>query len=120
MKALAPYLLVAALILAWTLRGEPLSLGEAVLAVPINYVVLILPLVCWFGIARFIDAPPVVKHAGLVGATASLLGLTIAFECCIDNSNALGWAYYWPTAILGIIVFAWLARIASRGHGENA
>lgn len=120
MKALAPYLLVAALVLAWTLRGEPLSVGDALLAVPINYVVLILPHLCWFGIARFIDAPAAVKHAGLLGATASLVGLTVVLECCIDNSNALGWAYYWPVAVLGIVAFAWLARIAGLGRGRNA
>jgi hypothetical protein len=120
MKALAPYLLVAALILAWTLRGEPLSVGDAVLAVPLNYVVLVLPHLCWFGIARFVDTPPAVKHAGLLGATASLIGLTVAFECCVDNSNALGWAYYWPIAALGIVSFVWLARLAVRGRGKNA
>jgi hypothetical protein len=120
MKALAPYLLVAALVLAWTLRGEPLSVGDAVLAVPINYVVLVLPHVSWFGIARFIDTPPAVTHAGLLGATISLVGLTVAFECCINNDNALGWAYYWPAAVFGIIAFAWLARIAGLGRGKNA
>jgi hypothetical protein len=119
-KMLAPYLLVAALVLAWTLRGEALSVGDAVLAVPINYVVLTLPHLCWFGIARFIDTPPAVKHAGLLGATASLIGLTVTFECCVDNSNGLGWAYYWPIAVLGIIAFAWLARMAGRGRGKSA
>jgi hypothetical protein len=120
MKSLLPYLIIAAVVLAWTLRGEPLSLEEAALAVPVNYALLILPQVCWFGIARFLDAPPAVKHAGLVGATAPLIGLAIVFECCVDNSNGLGWAYYWPAAILGIIAFVWLARRTIESYGKNA
>jgi hypothetical protein len=119
-KSLAPYLLASALVLAWTLRGGALSWDEVALAVPINYVFLVLPQVCWFGIARFIGASAAVKHAGLLGATAPLIGLAIVFECCIDNSSALGWAYYLPAALLGIIVFVCLALIASRVQGKNA
>jgi hypothetical protein len=42
-----------------------------------------------------------VKHAGLAGATVALIGPAIAFECCVDNANGLGWAYYWPAAVAG-------------------
>jgi hypothetical protein len=79
MKSLVPYLVIAAVVLAWTQRGGPLSLEEATLAVPVNYALLILPQVCWFGIARFLDTSPTVKHAGLAGATVPLIGLAIAF-----------------------------------------
>lgn len=120
MRSLAPYLVISALVLAWTLRGGPLSWEEVTRAVPLSYIYFVLPQICWFGIARFMDVSAVVRHAGLLGATAPLVGLTIAFDCCFDNSNALGWLYYWPAALVGIIVLVCGALLVSRVQHKNA
>jgi hypothetical protein len=43
-------------------------------------------------------------HAGYLGATVALLSLHIWFECCENNSSALGWLLYWPFAAILMVV----------------
>jgi hypothetical protein len=88
-RPVAIYFVIPALVLAWLLREDPgtASWSQVVLASVINYLLFALPQLSWLGISRFIEASPVVKHAGFLGATLPLVGLIVAFECCIDNSK---------------------------------
>jgi hypothetical protein len=28
----------------------------------------------------------------------------VQFECCVDNDNALGWLFYWPSALAAMVL----------------
>jgi hypothetical protein len=87
--------------------------------VVINYIPLAIPQIAWLGVASIIKPSVYHWHGVFLGATAALLGLHISFECCVNNSSALGWFWYWPIA-LGAMVLAYLActfyvaRVANR------
>ncbi len=115
-RPVAIYFVIPALVLAWLLREDPGPAGWSQIALlsVVNYLLFALPQLSWLGISRSIEASPVVKHAGFLGATVPLVGLIVAFECCIDNSNGLGWAFYWPLAAAGILLLVWIAAVPSR------
>jgi hypothetical protein len=65
----------------------------------LNYPIVALPQIIWFGLARVMRPSLLHWHALFLAASATLIGLHVAFECCVSNSNALGWLYLYPASV---------------------
>ena len=77
-----------------------------------NYLYYSAPILLWFLVCYIVKPTQGLRHAGYIGGLAPLIYYAILFECCSDNSNALGWLYLWPTTIISmafllISVFLW-------------
>lgn len=116
------YFIFPAIVVALPLRDGVGSVSaiELVVALVMNYVFFALPQISWFVVSRFVQAAPSATHAGYLGASIPLLGLAIAFECCIWNENALGWFYYWPLAGAGMLCLLLIVRIFAGWHRREA
>jgi len=80
--------------------GHPPTASELFQFFIPNYLFFAAPLVVWAVLSKVLKLSTSVSHAGYMGATLALLSLYILFECCVDNSNASGWLYYWPLAAI--------------------
>ena len=87
--------------------GETIPLDKFSLGMFIpNYLVFAAQHILWAITSLLLRPSSPVLHGGYLGATFTLLSLQPWFKCCVDNSNAMGWLYYWPLAIIAIIVCA--------------
>ena len=66
----------------------------------------------WAAASKIFRLTVAVSQAGYLGAMLALLLLLILFNCCADNSNMIGWLYYWPLAIVFSIWSAMYVRFA--------
>jgi hypothetical protein len=102
--ALASYFVVPALV--YTANGIQNHGGHSSTASELlqffipNYLFFAAPLAAWAVLSKALKLSTSVSHAGYMGATLALISLFTLFECCVDNSNAMGWLYYWPFAIV--------------------
>ena len=88
-------------------RGEmqPVYKFSPQLFIP-NYLIFAAPHILWAIVSIPFGFSAYTIHGGYLGATIALLSLQVLFKCCVDNSNAMGWLYYWPLAILLVVVCA--------------
>lgn len=70
----------------------------------LNAIPLAIPQVAWLCIASAIKPSIYHWHGVFLAATVALLGVHISFECCVDNSNALGWGLYYKFAVFGMVL----------------
>jgi hypothetical protein len=97
------YFLVPAVVFL-TLGGlRRLGWDDLIFFLP-SYVIFAAPQIVWAVLTRFVGVGKATAHAGYLGATAGLLSLHLWFECCENNSSALGWLLYWPLAATLMIV----------------
>jgi hypothetical protein len=91
-----------------------------------NYLFFVAPLVVWAILSKVLMLNTSVSHAGYIGVTLALLSLHVLFECCADNSNAIGWLYYWPLAAIlatlnavGLSLFLFTRNIMKEPAGRK-
>ncbi len=83
-----------------------------------SYFYFAAPHIIWLGVALALRFSTVSFHAGFIAANVSLLALFWQFQCCLDNSNGLGWLLYWPAAALLMVVGVGLELTARLGAGN--
>ena len=103
------YAIVPAIALYLPVRNDSISWWWLIILVPINYVILAFPLLLWLLIVHLNKFASPLLHAGLIGVTLSLAGLTIAFEFYYNNDNSMGWIIYYPLAAVVCSIFAVIA-----------
>lgn len=116
----ALYAIVPAVALFLPVRNDSISWWWLIILVPINYVILAFPLLLWLLIVHLNKFASPLLHAGLIGVTLSLLGLTIAFEFYYNNDNSMGWIIYYPLAAVVCSIFAVIAYAFSPDDKPSA
>jgi len=77
-----------------TLGGpRRLGLDDLLFFLP-SYLVFAAPQLVWAILTWVLRVGGTTAHAGYLGATVALLSLHVWFECCENNSSALGWLLY--------------------------
>ncbi len=92
--------------------NHPLVASELFEFAIINYLFFAAPMLLWAAASKIFRLTVAVSQAGYLGAMLALLLLLILFNCCADNSNMIGWLYYWPLAIVFSIWSAMYVRFA--------
>lgn len=116
----ALYFIVPALAFYVPIRNDHVGWKDIAVFGPFNYLGFAFPLLLWLFIAHSNKASRTKLHAGLLGATLPLIGLTVTFECCIKNENAMGWLLYYPLAFIGVTVFVWFASKIDHARQKSA
>jgi hypothetical protein len=79
-----------------------------------NFLFFATPQMLWLVAMLLIRPRAPIWHAGFLAASVALLSLHVIFECCANNSNALGWLFYYPLA--GVLMFAALVCVRAVGR----
>lgn len=103
------YAIVPAIAFFLPVRNDDISWWWLIVLGPINYVFFAFPLLLWLLIVHLNKLASSLLHAGLIGATLSLIGLIIAFEFYFNNDNSMGWIIYYPSAAVTCSIFAVIA-----------
>ncbi len=114
------YAIIPAIALLLPVRNDNISWWWLIILVPINYVVIVFPLLLWLLIVHLNKLASPLLHAGLIGITLSLVGLTVAFEFYYNNDNSMGWIIYYPLAAVVCSIFAVIAYAFSPDDKPSA
>lgn len=106
------YFLIPAIVYLWPF-DDLLSINTYEYFLP-NYLFFSAPVILWCIVTLLVKPVFLIRHAGYIGGVVPLIYLTVLFECCVDNSNSMGWLYLWPYSALSVLVCVSLAYICTR------